>query len=196
MKSVSLHRDVVKYLGEEKEVGRLLGPFKPEALPHVQVSPFRVIPKSEPGRWRLILDLSSPRGSSVNDGIAKELCTVSYTTVDEVAARVLQNGRGALMAKFDLKAAYRQIPVHPDDRSLLRMVLEEELYVDTALPFGLRSAPALFSVVTDGLAFIMKNRGVCRLDHYPDDFSLVGPPSCGNVILAKYWLDISIMCVR
>ena len=154
----------------------MLGPFKPKALPHVQVSPFGVIPKAEPGRWRLILDLSSPIGNSVNDGIAKELCSVSYTTVDEVADRVLKMGRGALMAKFDLKAAYRQIPVHPDDRHLLGMVLGEELYVDTALPFGLRSAPVLFSAIADGLAFIMKSRGVHGLDHYLDDFSLVGPP--------------------
>ena len=99
-----------------------------------------VIPKAELGRWCLILDLSSPKGNSVNHGIAKELCTVSYTTVDEVAARVLKMGRGVLMAKLDLKAAYRQIPVQPDDLHLLGMVLGEELYVDTALLFVSTSA--------------------------------------------------------
>ena len=56
------------------------------------------------------------------------------------------------------------------------MVLGEELYVDTALPSGLRSAPVLFSAIVDGLAFIMKSRGVHGLDHYSDNFSLVGPP--------------------
>lgn len=177
MQSVSQHREVVeRYLGEEREAGRVLGPFKPGAFPHVQVSPFGVIPKSEPGKWRLILDLSSPRGDSVNDGIAKELCSLSYTTVDDIAARVQKNGRGALMAKFDLKSAYRQVPVHPDDRWLLGMVLGEELYVDTTLPFGLRSAPVLFSALADGLAFIIRNKGVQGLDHYLDDFSLVCPP--------------------
>jgi hypothetical protein len=38
----------------------------------VHVSLFGVIPKSEPGKWYLIVDLSSPCGNSVNDGINKE----------------------------------------------------------------------------------------------------------------------------
>lgn len=90
MQSIIQHRDVVeRYLGEEREAGRIMGPFKPQAFPHVQVSPSGVIPKSEPGKWRLILDLSSLRGNSVNDGIAKEICSVCYTTVDQIAARVV-----------------------------------------------------------------------------------------------------------
>jgi hypothetical protein len=32
-------------------------------------------------------------------------------------------GPGALMAKFDVKAAYRNIPINPDDRYLLGMKL-------------------------------------------------------------------------
>ena len=73
----------------------------------------------------------------MNDGITKELCSLSYMSVDEVAARIVQLGKGALMAKFDLKAAYRNVPVHPDDRWLLGMVWEDQLFVDATLPFGL-----------------------------------------------------------
>ena len=190
MQSVSQHRDVVEqYIGEEREAGRVLGPFKLSTFPHVQVSPFGVIPKAEPGKWRLILDLSSPNGNSVNDGIAKELCSLSYTTVDDIAASVQRNGRGALMAKFDLKAAYRQVPVHPDDRWLLGMALEDELYIDTTLPFGLRSAPMIFSSLAEALAIIIRNKGVQGLDHYLDDFSLVGPP---HSPACQLWLDTSL----
>ena len=57
-------------------------------MPGVHVSPLGVIPKSESGKQWLILDLSSPEGGSVNDGINKELCSLSYMSVDEVAARV------------------------------------------------------------------------------------------------------------
>ena len=66
----------------------------------------------------------------MNDGITKEFCSLSYMSVDEVAARIVQLGKGALMAKFDLKAAYRNVPVHPDDRWLLGMVWEDQLFVD------------------------------------------------------------------
>ena len=152
MKSIADHREVVEsYIGREKEAGRLLGPFPRDALPEVHVSPFGVIPKSEEGKWRLIVDLSSPNGGSVNDGISKELCSLSYMSVDEVAARVVKLGKGALLAKFDLKAAYRNVPVHPDDRWLFGMLWEDQLYVDTVLPFGLRSAPIIFNAVADAL---------------------------------------------
>ena len=130
MKSVQEHGDVVeRYIGAECEARRLLGPLERSRFPQVHVSPFGVIPKSEPGKWRLILDLSSPEGNSVNDGINKEWCSLSYISVDDVAARVMGLGRGALMAKFDLKSAYRQVPVHPDDRWLLGMDWNGKLYV-------------------------------------------------------------------
>ena len=105
MKSAVGQGEVVeKYLGEEQEAQRVLGPFKHSLFPWVHVSPFGVIPKADLGKWRLILDLFSPHGSSVNDGIVKELCSLSCMMVDDIASRVLKLGRGALVAKFDLKA--------------------------------------------------------------------------------------------
>ena len=50
-----------------------MGPLDRSKFPHVQISPFEVIPKSEPGKWRLILDLSSPKGNSVMMGSADTL---------------------------------------------------------------------------------------------------------------------------
>ena len=60
----------------------------PEAK-QIHCSPFGVIPKKhKPGQWRLILDLSSPEEHSVNDGIVKELVSLSYVSVDDVTAIV------------------------------------------------------------------------------------------------------------
>lgn len=124
MRSVIEHREVVEsYVQGEREAGRLLGPW-------VQVSPFGVIPKKDPGKWRLICDLSSPCGASVNDGIDGNMCSVCYLRIDEVVDKVVQVGQGALLAKFDLKSAYRNVPVHPEDRWLLGMILDDQLYVD------------------------------------------------------------------
>lgn len=53
--------------------------------------------------------------------------------MDEVVAQVVQCGRGALIAKFDLKTAYRNIPDHPDDRHFLSTELDQQLFVDTVL---------------------------------------------------------------
>ena len=51
------------------------------------------------------------------------------------------------MSKLDIKLAYRLVPVHPQDRYLLGV---GAYYVDAALPFGLRSAPKIFTAVADG----------------------------------------------
>ena len=80
-----------------------------------------MIPKKhQPGKWRLILDLSSPLGS-VNDGILKEPFSVQYMRVDDVISGIMSFGQGTLLAKFDVESAYRNIPVHPEDRYLLGM---------------------------------------------------------------------------
>ena len=157
----------------------MLGVFDRHQFPMVQVSPFGVIRKSELGKWRLILELSSPEGFSVNDGVDKHLCSLSYLSVDEVAERVVEVGKGALLAKFDLKAAYRNDPVHPEDHWFLGMVWGDKLYVDLVLPFGLRSAPAIFNAVAEVLSFLIRSRGVGWLRHYLDDFIIVGPPGSG-----------------
>ena len=80
---------VQAYLKKEIALGCIVGPVGiHEAPPGCQVSPFGVIPKSsQPGKWRLIVDLSSPKGRSVNDGIEAELCSLCYLHMDEVIRR-------------------------------------------------------------------------------------------------------------
>ena len=135
---------VSQYLEEEKELGRIIGPLEPAVAQKVHTSPFRVIPKRHsPGKWRLILDLSNPSGTSVNDGIDPELCSLSYISVDEVARVVALLGRGTMLGKTDIKGAYRILPVHPADRLLLGMEWQGNIFVDTRLQFGLRSAPVI-----------------------------------------------------
>ena len=57
--------------------------------------------------------------------------------VDQIILMVSKYGPGALMAKFDVEAAYRNIAVHPEDRFLLGMKWRGKYFVDLALPFGL-----------------------------------------------------------
>ena len=78
------------------------------------------------------------------------------------------------MAKIDVESAYRNIPVHPDDRHLLAMSWNGRLFVDTQLPFGLRSAPLIFSAVADALEWIAYDNGISFCLHYLDDFLTIG----------------------
>ncbi len=105
------------------------------------------------------MDLSSPDGRSVNDGIEESLFSLSYVSVEDAAQRILALGPGCLLSKVDIKQAYRNVPVHPEDRLLLGMMWEDSLCVDSALPFGLRSAPKIFTAVADALEWIAKQGG-------------------------------------
>lgn len=86
----------------------MLGPFTSrEQLPPVHISRFGIIPKGyNTGKWRLITDLSFPDGHSVNDGIDRNLCSLTYSTVDDVAHLVAKLGQGSLLAKVDIESAY------------------------------------------------------------------------------------------
>ena len=62
------------------------------------ISPLGVIPKKHhPGKWYLILDLSSPEGRSVNDGIWKEPFSVQCVTVDDIVDGIMSFGRTVLL---------------------------------------------------------------------------------------------------
>ncbi len=167
MASASMHSQVVEeYLRKECSAGRVVGPLSLRDFPSVQVSPFGVTPKSTPGKWRLIVDLSSPHGGSVNDGIDRNLCSLTYSKVDDIAELILHLGIGARLAKIDIQEAYRIVPVHPQDRLLLGMTWQGQLYVDTAFPFGLRSAPKIFDTVARALEWIFRQKGVMSIRHY------------------------------
>ncbi len=171
--SVSYHSK--DFLVSELSAGRVLGPVDSDTARCVQVNRFGLVPRGyQPGKWRHIVDLSFPKGHSVNDGIEPELCSLHYTSVDEACKRVIARGRGTMLAKFDVEGAFRTVPVYPGDRRLLGMSWEGQVYVDKVLPFGLRSAPKLYNAVADALLWILVNHDEVDGLHYLDDFLLFG----------------------
>ena len=172
------HPQVVsRYIATEVELHRIarIGPSSSASHLDIQISPLGVVPKKgRADQWRMIMDLSSPNGESVNDGISKEISSCQYTSVMVAAQRVLKVGKGALLAKMDIKQAYRNISVAPEDRHLLGFQWDDHIYVDLRLPFGLRSAHFIFSSVADALLWIMQKNGVTWGIHYLDDFLTIG----------------------
>ena len=144
--------------------------------PPTHINPFALIPKSgQPGKFRLIINLSSPLNRSVNDGIDPKLCSLKYAGIDQAILFLRQLGQGALLAKIDLQNAYRMVPVHPLDQHLTGIKWNNTTYRDTALPFGLRSAPKIFTEVADALAWAMLTNRAANFLHYLDDFLFMGP---------------------
>ena len=57
------------------------------------------------------------------------------------------------------KSVYGMVPIHPQDCHLFGICWDDRVYVDQALPFGLRSAPKLFSALADALGWAMQAAG-------------------------------------
>ena len=162
--------------------GHTAGPF-----PSPPLTPFRCNPlgaRTKPdGSVRIILDLSQPDGRSVNDNIDRASFSIQYITMDQAVAALFAAGpRGALMAKADLKHAFRLLPVRPDQWWLLGFSWRGQYYFDVRVPFGLRSACAIFSdlaqVLRDAVSYHSSNPLVFN---YLDDFfffSPAGSPRC------------------
>ena len=80
-------------------------------LAGLQINHFGVIPKGCTGKWRLTTDLSTfPEGMGVNDSIDPQYCSLEYVSVDEVALAAAGLGKGSLLAKIDIRDAYRLVP--------------------------------------------------------------------------------------
>ena len=178
LRSVKDHPEVVdRFLIDEISKGRVAGPFKSRPLVGLRCSPIGVVEKKEAGKFRMIMDLSSPKGSSVNDGISKEDFSLTYVSVDDAIERMLLLGKGCLLCKVDVQEAFRIVPVHPDDRNLLGFCYKDEFYVDKCLSMGGRSSPAIFNSIAEAAEWILlKKYGLGNLIHLLDDFLTIHTP--------------------
>ncbi len=147
-------------------------------------SPLGLVPKKEAGKFRIIHDLSYPKGYSVNESIPHELATVSYLGLDHCVSLILTIGKGALIAKADLKDVFRIVPIS-HDHHLLGFTWEGQYYYDKRLPMGCRLSCALFEELSTALHWIMENKYcVTHISHIPDDFVFCGPPASDDALKA------------
>ena len=87
------------------------------------------------------------------------------------------------MAKIDVSQAYCNVPVHADDRGILGMEWQGRVFVDGTFPFGLQSAPLLFTALGDAIQWVSLELGAMWVGHYIDNFVTIGPAGtevCGS----------------
>ncbi|KAJ1110229.1 hypothetical protein NDU88_007584 [Pleurodeles waltl] len=140
-----------------------------------------IVPKKDPGQFRLIHNLSAPRGASVNKAIDPVLCSVRYATVDQALEKLKVLGRGMLLAKTDIEAAFRLLPVHPEDYHLLGFQFNGDYSFDKCMPMGCSVSCSYFEQFSSALQWIFTRRtGHVNVIHYLDDFLVLGPLSLKN----------------
>ncbi|CAG2213337.1 unnamed protein product [Mytilus edulis] len=164
----------------EKEIkkGRYRGPFNSPPLPNFICSPLGLVPKKEEGQYRVIHDLSFPKGNSVNSSIPAEYTSVSYENIENVIHLVQSQGHKALMARADVENAFRLLPINPEDYHFLGFTWNGKFYYDTCLPMGLSSSCQLFEKFSTALHWILTSSfGISNVSHLLDDFVFVSKAS-------------------
>ena len=120
---------------KEKLYGAILGPF--DQVPFSEafcISPLNTVSKKKSLERRVILDLSFPEGSSINEGISKDFylgskIDLTFPRVDDLVDLIKLKGKHCHLYKRDLKRAYRQIPIDLSDVPLLGYCFEGRYYL-------------------------------------------------------------------
>ncbi|MCP3663141.1 MAG: hypothetical protein GY696_11705 [Gammaproteobacteria bacterium] len=160
--------------------GYKVGPFQKPPFPGFICSPIAAVPKKEPGKVRIIHNLSAPAGASVNDKIGPDYSSTGYETFDRAVDMIRKFGKNAWMGKMDLKSAFKHVVVRPDQWHLLGMHLDDsnngrQYYFDATIPMGSSSSPAIFNKFTEAIKYSAKKAGVSDIYGYVDDFMVVAP---------------------
>ena len=153
-------------------------PFKD--LPS-RVSPLGVATHKYSGKKRLILDLSAPHDGVINSLIDKDRFSLKYVSIDHAISIIKTLGQGALLSKFDIKSAFKLLPICPDLHRFHCVLWKGLYYYFVRLAFGSRSSPALSEAIHH---IATTHYGIHNLLFLLDDVLCLVPPG-GNPLEQK-----------
>ena len=130
------------------EKGYLMGPYKPSdpIAKECRINPVFCVPKPE-DEVRPVVNYSKPiNGTSLNDLLDPDWCTVEYIRLKEIVYTIKQVGVGAMVWAKDLEDGYFNIKIHPDQVKCIAFVFAGLLFIPMVMVFGLSTAPLIFTI--------------------------------------------------
>ena len=167
---------------KEVKLQRYAGPFTKIPYEFYIQSPIGLVAKDGGKATRLIFHLSYPRlpgeeQKSINANTPKDKCKVSYADFDLAVHLCIQAGDDCSIGKSDVKSAFRNLGIRPQDWMLLIMKaispFDKKFYyfVDKCLPFGASISCKHFQDVSDAIAHIFRVKsGGHDVINYLDDY--------------------------
>ena len=110
-------------------------------------------------RWRPVIDLSR-----LNTFLHVE--KFKMETPESIRTSLVP---GEWVSSIDLSDAYLHIPIHPNSRKYLRFCYKAQVFQFTSLPFGLATAPQVFTMIVKEVKLMALSRGL-RIHQYLDDW--------------------------
>ena len=152
--------------------GVIFGPTEKIDHPAYHCSPLLTRPKP-PDKRRVIVDLSFPRGASVNDSIDSKLFDghefkLKLPTMDHII-NSCKGLKDPVIAKIDISRAFRNIRVDPADAMKLGLKWRNKYFVDGAVVFGWLHGTAAFELCSSAIAKYFQSSGIIMYP-YIDDF--------------------------
>ena len=144
-----------------------------------------LIPKSN-GKMRLILNLKQLNRFVETENLKKEDIRTALKLVS----------KGYYMANLDLQDAYFTIPIHEESRKFLRFRWNDPLYEFVCMPFGLSTAPWVFSKILKPVVGFLRSSGWISVV-YLDDWLLVAESQSHckeNIDVSKNLLVFGFYC--
>ena len=166
-------KQIETILQRELDTRAAIGPFKRSPIPYACFSPLNSVPKKDSSDRRLILDLSHPPGSSINDGISKDeyldyKFKLELPSVDALAARIITLGPGCKVFKIDLTRGYRQMKMDPGDIHWLGYTFHGRVYFDVSLSMGSVSSARCCQLVTSAVVYVYNKFGFFAINYLDD----------------------------
>ena len=114
-----------------------MGPF--DNPPNFHVFPFMSREKSDSENITVIVDLSWPKGNSVNNAVISETYVgfdflFTLPTIDHVIKAVKTFGKGSYIAKIDISRAFIHVPIDPKDINIVGLKWNQ-YYLENNLVF-------------------------------------------------------------
>ena len=103
--------DISKEIESLCSLMHIHGPFQDPPLPNFRCSPLGTSTRKRSPKCRVFNHYSWPPSSSVNAETPDTEGEITYESFHEAVKALWEAGRGALMAKLDLKDAYHHMPV-------------------------------------------------------------------------------------
>ena len=118
------------------------------------------VPSTKPHlRWRPVIDLNW-----LNTFLHVE--KFKMETPESIRTSLIP---GEWVSSIDLSDTYLHIPIHPNSRKYLRFCYKSQVFQFTSLPFGLATAPQVFTMIVKEVKLMALSREL-RIHKYLDDW--------------------------